>query len=305
MDAAHRRESSRLGEVATFLVLMVFNLHFVFLNTRLWTQLISLLRQCTPLFRKTQSGFATATIRGNTVPPSTPLVNCTIMVRISDRLLDKSLDYLQLAGWYAWWSQDCSAAKEIWCNPDLDMRDTERRAQDLPERGPRWPSNPLGKVFSHTGQCIPRGDRVAWEKALFLSGSDAGEQDTFGPPCRDVFRLPYRSGIPTLVYEKTKVLPHRMTLLWYRRERFEDLYSRLFFGLDERVGPRMKSDAFSTWKEISFDIARRLTDPLHLSGEELVAYAGELASASILPTEFPSEFRDLVDIVYEDGRTGR
>lgn len=96
-----------------------------------------------------------------------------------------------------------------------------------------------------------------------------------------------------------------MTLLWYRRERFEDLYSRLFFGLDERVGPRMKSDAFSTWKEISFDIARRLTDPLHLSGEELVAYAGELASASILPTEFPSEFRDLVDIVYEDGRTGR
>lgn len=321
VDASKQKDNGRFDEIATFLVLLFFNLWFVLRNIRGWLQFAALYR-LVPLFHRLQAGFALAATRNQAVTLSPPLMDGMAMVKISDRLIDNDLNTLtpflnpvypnefhwQLAAWRAWWSQDCSDRRDLAPGRDYDVSASKVLAQDLPEDGPRWPANAAEKVYyPRTRDEIPRDDRERWMQALVQYGDGKGQQDSAGPADNDLFGVKDRSGIATLVYEKTRFQPHRMNALWYCTAKFEDMYAGLAADINQRKGEDalLMPESLSMWKEIASDIARHLREPMYLNGEGLSAYASELASSSILLTHFPSEFSTLVETVYQDGRSAR
>lgn len=307
----------RFDEVATFLVLLFFNLWFAGRNFRGWVQLLAL-RRLRFLFMHMQQSFNLAAQRNGAVGKMTPIEEGLFMLRVSDRLINNDLNtptpflnplnlrtsQWKLAAWRAWWTQNCSDHQSfeiLHYDPECSLL----LAAEFPDKGPRWPNGPEEVHQPRTGQIIPRGDKDAWKNAL-MTYSPGGQQDTKGPPNLKLFSVKDRSGIATLVHEKTHIRPHRMASLWYSTARFEDLCAIVASDINARSGDQlMMPEAFAIWKDVASDIAQHLKEPMYLNGVELCIYAGELASASILLSHFPTEFSDLVEQVYQDGRSSR
>lgn len=334
----------RFDEISTFSVLLFFNLWFVIRNIRGWVQLFSLYRLL-PLFQHMQSFIADASaepinqtsITGSSISqphqkyPShlvtkterviqqEPLKEGIRLMRISDRLINNDLETKTpllnpfgspnedwaIAAWRAWWTQECHEAVSLEASSHYDIRPSSLLAQDLTPEGPRWP-NAVEAVVKNpvNGRVIERGDREAWIDALTQYGSQ-GQQDTRSPPMKEMFSCADRSGVATLVHEKTHVPPHRMSSLWYSTARFEGLYAEVASEIHARR-PEMHIPAcFSLWKELATDIARYLPKQMYLSGDPLCSYAGELASATLLLTRHAYDYRHLVECIYQDGRGSR
>lgn len=335
----------RFDEIATFLVLLFFNIWFVLRNIRGWTQLFSLYR-LRPLFITMQIAFADATAEPITISPSIkrspiqgkrrgrkefaqieedgaikekPCVDRIALIRVSDRLINNDIETRTpllnplspdgtdwaIAAWRAWWTQDCSAAISLEAASTYDVRISATRAQDLPKEGPRWPRD--GSIVTNPidGTIIKLNDVDTWLSALSCYGSEEGQQDTRGPPQKDLFSASDRSGVATLVYEITSITPHRMTSLWYATARFEELYKEMAAEAGARRAGLHLPACFSIWKELASDVAQHLDEPMYLSGDRLCCYAGELASTALLLTRHAHEYRALVERVFNDGRAAR
>lgn len=334
----------RFDEVATFLVLLFFNVWFVFRNVRGWLQLFSLWR-LRPLFHFLQRKFAEASshppekdefVRSsqslktkrsggsnygedNEFPDLDYQNDGIRLMRISDRLINNDLEtqtpFLNpfvlhgkawsIAAWRAWWTQDYS--NHVPFEPtNYDPDPICTKAQDLPRQGPRWPLNAeIDVVNPIDGSAIRRGDKEAWENALRKYGSPQGQQDSRGPAQDHLFNSSDRTGIATLIHEITHCIPHRMSSLWYVTARFEDVYEAAAREINAKDKNILLPSHFADWKELAIDIAANLEEPVYLSGDGLSNYAGRIASASLLLTQYSYEYRGLVERIYHDGRFSR
>lgn len=246
------------------------------------------------------------------------------LMRVSDRLINNDLEtstpFLNpfiirgknwsIATWRAWWTQEFKGRVTLdapehynWI-PDLSI------AQDLPHMhpyaGPCWQEHDRQPVRDPTtGRIIEKNDIKAWKSALGAYGS--GQQDVIGKPHKYLFSYRNRTGIATLIHEVTHILPHRMTSLWYDTERFESAYEEVASEMNTHNVDSIFNfpKSFGWWKELALDIARNLKEPAYLSGDALTNYAGKIASASILITKYSEEYKDLVEIIYRDGRNSR
>lgn len=220
--------------------------------------------------------------------------------------------------WLSWWTQDTAGRNPLRVADTYNL-ELQNVAFDLPEE--HWP-----EAVHAVDTCQPSHPVITtmdeWVRALMVYGDEpvlapsgqrnplfpgsfAGMQDTAGTVQLDrpLLDTSSTSGIVTLVYEKTAFVPHRMASLWYGSSIFSDRYAEAAPLVSRYGGLRMPS--LASWRRMAIGIGESARVPLFLSGADLENYACELASASMLLALYPTQFKELVDQIYEDGRKAR
>lgn len=329
-------QSGRHDEVATVLVLLVFNLWHVARNLRGWMQFIAVSKMH-PFFVLLQTHYgnkfpvSVSHSSSNIDNPKRVCVQGLTQLLISERLFDnewrkdtpflspffplRANHYLHpdyeawgVALWRAWWTQDTNVMTGMrsFTAPDSFPCDAQHRkpfVEDLLSTDPSWPED-RDVVRDDDGQPI-RNKRM-WAECLLTYGGPEGQQDTHGEALAPVADTANASAVAVLVKEKTTRTPNRMSALWYNTARFQELYESKIEEL--RQNPQFVHVLFpswSSWLHIAQDIGTHLPRPVYLSDTHLINFAGELASASIILVAYHTKFRQLVDQIYLDGKNAR
>lgn len=229
-------------------------------------------------------------------------------------------DAWAVAIWRAWWTQDVTktgnyeptldAPQSFRCDKANRYRDVE----DLERTEPSALGNGMVVRNQDTNDVIstPRD----WATALLTYGgpeentetgeSPEGQQDTHGealPPVASPFNA---SGVALLVKEKTRVLPHRMSALWYATARFEEVYESRAFDSEMRTrSPQVMFPKWAGWISIARGIAADGISQISLTDRTITLLAGELASASLILVRYPARYKRLVDLIHRDGLNAR
>lgn len=313
----------RHDEVATVLVLLIFNLWHVFRNFRGWLQYFAI-RKIEPMFRTVQKNFA---MHFPSDMQSGHCVQGIEQLRISNRLFDNewhgrspflsplfrilanrndtAYEAWAVAMWRAWWTQDTMIfGQTVWLGltvPEHFPCDKAHRfvnVERIMESEPCWPQRDV--IDERTNSVIK--DKKHWAEALCEYGTEEGQQDTHGECVPNVITTADASGIAILVNEKISRLPNRMCALWYNTTRFEEVYERKVHDLkrDSRLS-HVLFPQWSNWLQTAQDIAGNLPRPMFLSNTQLVSYAGELASCSVILVAYGAKYGQLVNQIYKDG----
>lgn len=325
------REQQRHDEVATVLVLLAFNLWHVFRNFLGWSQFFAI-RKLRPVFALLQKNFGHAFITGKQRVFTTGLDQLRISERLFDNEWRRDIAYLSpwfrynnfhshgsavhqawaMATWRAWWTQETEldgrtldltphGYRVAFENLHTSVRDL--MSTDPPDVGVR--------VVRHEGKAI--NTPMEWARALETYGGDrdqqpdggsGGQQDTHGEPLPTVIRTYNRVGVAVLVHEKTSRVPNRMSALWYATSTFEELYQQ---KVDEmsRGDTNVLFPTWSGWLKIAQDIGTHLPRPVYLSDTQLINFAGELASASVILVKYHEKYKELVNQIRMDGLHAR
>lgn len=317
----------RYDEIATILVLLVFNLWHVSRNCRGWLQYAAI-HNIKPMFCTVQTSFA------KSFPSDVSTGHCIQgleQVRISNLLIDNewngrspflspffrihassgdtAAEAWATAMWRAWWTQDTMVSGPInvldISVPDHFLCDATHRfpnVERLMETNPCWPERDV--IDERTNSIIK--NKKHWAEALCEYGTSEGQQDTHGEGIPNVITTGDASGIAILVHEKISRLPNRFCALWYNTSRFEEVYGGKIDDLrrDSKVA-HILFPQWSNWLKTAQDIASNLPRPMFLSDTQLVNYAGELASSSVILVAYGGKYRELVEQIYQDGLNAR
>lgn len=360
INIAYYGEDGRYDEVATVLVLLIFNLWHVSRNVRGWLQYIAL-RKLRPCFEQMQRNLACSAPLMPDEQRDRVLVQELERLRISDRLIDndwnrntpflspfyrlkggvppvsqqghrsqlsrkhRADDVVQsprndfawdrteevwaVAAWRAWWTQDTSLpdvfVTDLTAPSSLNCNDLQSLADGLLSNGvgPSWP-----KTRDVVDSCSPGNPKITsaeqWAQCLTTYHCEQGQQDTRGDSLRRVTNFSNASGIAVVVREKTHYPPNRMSSLWYNTATFEEVYEekrkevRQMYEVGQLVMP-----SWSSWLQIASDIGKH--QPIYACDTKLINFAGELASASLIMARYPDKYRELVELIYEDGLRAR
>lgn len=314
------RESQRHDEVAAVLVLMAFNLWHVFRNFLGWSQFIAI-SKLNSVFMMLQTNFGSTFITANRQVCRQGLDR----VRISERLFDNEwrrdiahlspwFRYKNLSGrnaihqawamatWRAWWTQETEVdGRTIDLTPQgykVSLEAIHPSVEDLCSTDPPAVSK---KVIYNDKEI---GNAKEWAEALIAYGGDEGQQDTHGEPLPTVIRTCNAIGVAVLVHEKTSRMPNPMSALWYATSRFEELYQQTVYEMSSSDVNAL-FPTLSGWLNIAQDIGTHLPRPVYLSDTQLINFAGELASASVILVKYHEKYKELVQQIWMDGRHAR
>lgn len=249
----------------------------------------------------------------NDVQTTTPFLNPFYRPRppLNPSFLSPQEDAWAIAAWRAWWTQDITMVSGTHdidltapASYKCDLANRYRNVENLLNSEPSGLASGQEVIDQRTD--TPITTKLQWAEALLHYGGKEGQQDTHGEDLPPIATATNASGIALLVKEKTRVLPHRMSALWYATARFEEVYeSRAFDAKMRSDFPHVIFPKWGGWVKIARGIAEDGIAQLSLTDRTITLLAGEMASASLILIRYPERYRRLVDQIHADGLNAR